>query len=212
MKQAMQVLTSSLTNEWYTPYTITDMAREVMGHIGLDPASDIAAQSWILAGRYYTAEEDGSLIDWYGNIWLNPPYGRVGRMSSQEYWMRKVLRDYQCGRVSSAIVLTKTVPGYKWWDKLFNDFIPVCITRGRLSFANGVVVKHFYDQGLRGRELFDVAVVAQTEDLKLMSSLFPNFTNPLMSGTSKAASSLWYLGSDPGRFCEVFSTIGRVIL
>jgi len=193
MKQAMAVLTSSLTNEWYTPYHITDMAREVMGSIDLDPASDIAAQSWIQATRYYDASVDGLSVDWYGNVWLNPPYGRVGRMSSQEYWMNKAIKDFVAGSIKAAIVLTKTVPGYKWWDNLFIDSkIPVCITRGRLAFANGVVVKKLYDSGVRGKELFDEAV----KD----------------SGLSKAASSLWYLGSDINVFSSVFSTIGRVIL
>ncbi len=48
-------------------------AREVMGKIDLDPASDIEAQKVVKAKRIYDEEVDGLQQTWHGRIWLNPP-------------------------------------------------------------------------------------------------------------------------------------------
>lgn len=64
------------TVEWYTPQRYIEMAREVMGTIDLDPASNAIAQEWIKARVFYSQEEDGLSQEWFGNVWINPPYGR----------------------------------------------------------------------------------------------------------------------------------------
>lgn len=51
--QAMQLLTSAKTVAWYTPKYYTDLARQVMGSIDLDPASCEVAQQWIKSYNYY---------------------------------------------------------------------------------------------------------------------------------------------------------------
>jgi len=50
---ARAVLTSSASDEWYTPPETIALAREVMGGIDLDPASSEMAQGWIQAETYY---------------------------------------------------------------------------------------------------------------------------------------------------------------
>lgn len=84
MKQAMRVLTSSETAEWYTPPYITDMVRQFMGDIDLDPASCEAANRWIKAKRIYTIEDDGLALDWYGKKSIKIK-GRLSRIDSLEY-------------------------------------------------------------------------------------------------------------------------------
>ena len=139
MKQSMQVLTSSQTTEWYTPQVYTDAAREVMGSIDLDPASCPVANEWIQADHIYTKEEDGLSLAWIGNCWLNPPFGRIGHKM-----IRYLCEQYDKGFVGQAVLLTKCVPGYKWWDTLFHDYrFPVCFVRDRIAFLrieNGEVV------------------------------------------------------------------------
>jgi len=136
MKQAMQVLTSSETNEWYTPPKIIAAVREVLGSIDLDPASHPLPQKWIHAGRYFTAVDDGLSHEWIANtLFMNPPYGKTGVKSNQDTWMQYLIS--QLPTIDACIALTKTVPGYVWWDDLFNyDWPgPMCITEGRLSFV-----------------------------------------------------------------------------
>ena len=138
MKQAMEVLTSSNTNEWYTPERIIGLVKLVMGNIDLDPASCEFAQRWIKADNYFTKEDSGLTKNWYGRVFLNPPYGKTGNHSNQDIWATKLIDEIYTERVCEAILLTKTVPGYAWWDTLFNFLWPgpMCITLGRLSFVN----------------------------------------------------------------------------
>jgi len=137
MKQQMQVLTSSATNEWYTPPEILDAVRDVIGDIELDPASCAAANEFVRAERFYTIEDDGLSKFWEArSLFLNSPYGKVGNRSGQDVWMEYLVS--QLGSIDACIALTKTVPGYVWWDKLFRGGWPglLCITEGRLSFIS----------------------------------------------------------------------------
>jgi hypothetical protein len=112
LKQSMEVLTSSETNEWYTPPWVIELVREVLGEIWLDPASNDHAQQWIKARRYYTVEDDGLSLPWASEtLFLNPPYGKTGSRSNQEIWMSYLIS--QLPYIGSCIALTKTVPGYR---------------------------------------------------------------------------------------------------
>lgn len=139
MTQAMRLLTSSEHNSWYTPSRYIEMAREVLGGIDLDPASHSVPQQWIKAKKYYTKEDDGLAQIWAGQIFLNCPFGKTKGKSNQDIWAKKLISEYEAGRVSAAILLTKTVPGYVWWDDLFTGGWPgpCCITYGRIAFING---------------------------------------------------------------------------
>lgn len=127
MKQAMQLLTSQSTNEWYTPPHIIELARWVLGGIDLDPASNDIAQQWIQAARYYTADTPLQ-ADWSGRVWLNPPF------SDTPAWVARLERAYTCGDVSAALLLVNTAPGYAWWEHLWRCR-PVCLLRDRLCFV-----------------------------------------------------------------------------
>ena len=141
--QPMQVLTSSESNSWYTPIHVIEMVREVLGEIDLDPASHPVPQRWIQANTYYTEQDDGLKYDWSCyTLFLNPPYGKTGTRSNQDIWAEKLSIACRASKIySGAILLTKTVPGYKWWDNLFNGGWPgpCSITRDRLSFVRGNV-------------------------------------------------------------------------
>ena len=137
MKQTMTVLTSSETNEWYTPKEIIYKVTQVIGPIELDPASAPLPQRYIQAARYYTIQDDGLSKPWEAwSLFLNPPYGKTGSKSNQDIWMTYLIS--QLSTVRECIALTKTVPGYVWWDTLFRGRWPgeLCITEDRLSFIN----------------------------------------------------------------------------
>lgn len=126
MNQAMQILTSQATVEWYTPPDIIELARAVLGAIDLDPASNDIAQSWIRASTYYTAETPLQAA-WTGRVFLNPPF------DDTPAWVERLEREYTHGAVTAAILLVNSAPGYGWWERLWRNR-PVCMLRERLRF------------------------------------------------------------------------------
>ena len=133
-KQAMQITTYSHQSlEYYTPKWVIDAAREVMGWIDLDPASCKEAQENVQAVLYYTIVDDGLSRDWYGKVWMNPPYSKTDGRSNQDIWTEHLISEYENSNVTEAIFLVKAALGYKWFESLFERF-PVCFLRERLSF------------------------------------------------------------------------------
>jgi hypothetical protein len=127
MQQAMRVLTSRKTTEWYTPKDIIERARSVLGAIDLDPASNDIAQQWIRATTYYTAETPLQ-SPWAGRVWLNPPFKRT------DTWVARLNQAYDAGAVTAAILLVNSAPGYIWWEELWRSR-PVCMLRDRVRFV-----------------------------------------------------------------------------
>lgn len=128
MSQPMSILTSQGTVEWYTPPSLIERARSVLGVIDLDPASSDVAQRWINATEYYTADDDGKAQPWSGRIWLNPPF------DDTPAWVDRLDSEYQSGDVTAAVLLVNSAPGYIWWEDLWRRR-PVCMLRERVCFC-----------------------------------------------------------------------------
>ena len=58
------------TDEWITPKEIID----AVGPFDLDPCSN-DVQPWPCAKTLWTFEDSGLMNQWFGRVWLNPPYG-----------------------------------------------------------------------------------------------------------------------------------------
>jgi hypothetical protein len=60
------------TNDWITPKWIIDAFGD--RYFDLDPCASLT-QPWPCASVSYTEEDDGFNASWFGNVWMNPPYG-----------------------------------------------------------------------------------------------------------------------------------------
>jgi hypothetical protein len=130
-----QLIQASTNNEWYTPARYVDAARELMGGIDVDPASNPMANETIRATTYYTQETDGLAHDWHGRVWLNPPYGFAeGGKSNQEIWSARLIAQYWAGITHEAVLLVNAVTDRTWFAPLW-DF-PICFTDHRIRFYN----------------------------------------------------------------------------
>lgn len=105
------------------------MAREVMGGIDVDPASNDHAQKTVKAATYYTAETNGLDKAWHGRVWMNTPYSRalIGR------FIGKLVAEYEMGRCTEAIVLTNNSTDTAWLHAMSRD-ASVCFPQGRIRF------------------------------------------------------------------------------
>lgn len=119
--------------ESYTPTNYIEAAREVMGSIDTDPASNEMAQYIVKAKTYYTLEDDGLTKEWEGNIFLNPPYSQP----EIKEFIDKLLSELTPGK--QAILLTNNNTDTNWFYDAAKRANAVCFTKGRINFykANG---------------------------------------------------------------------------
>lgn len=123
---------SSASNEWYTPAEYVNAARELMGGIDLDPASNPLANETIQAAMFYTQDDDGLAQEWRGRVWLNPPYGVTNGESNAGVWARKLADEYRAGNVTEAVLLVNANTERKWFSQLWA--FPICFTDHRIQF------------------------------------------------------------------------------
>ena len=120
-------------NEWYTPREWLIRARDVLGEIDVDPASNLKANAEVRAKKFFTAEEDGLKQEWIGRVWCNPPYSQpaIG------FFAEKMVSEVQKGNTTEAIMLTHNYTDTKWFQHLMTKASAVCFTAGRVKFYNG---------------------------------------------------------------------------
>jgi len=119
-------LMSSDSNEWYTTPDIINAVIEVMGDIDLDPCSNSHTAPNVPAAKHFTQKDDGLSQNWYGQVYVNPPYGR-----QLPLWIDKIVTEYNAGNIS-AIVLVPARPDTRWF-RMLRTF-PRCFMFGRVRF------------------------------------------------------------------------------
>ena len=124
-------------NEWYTPAEYLAAACDVLGKIDLDPASSEDAQKRVGAGRYFTKEDNGLEQDWFGSVWLNPPYSQPHIAE----FVSKLVSEWRRGHFDAGIMLTHNYTDTAWFHEAAGACDAICFTRGRIKFydRNGVV-------------------------------------------------------------------------
>jgi hypothetical protein len=108
-------------DEWLTPPEII----KSLGIFDLDPCSPINPP-WPTALKHLNILDNGLLREWFGRVWLNPPYGKA--LSA---WMNRMAMH--CNGVALTFARTDT--------NVFHDFVfPVAdsifFVRQRITFYN----------------------------------------------------------------------------
>jgi phage N-6-adenine-methyltransferase len=124
---SLTVMTSSNSNEAYTPDEIISAVLDVFGdRIDLDPCSNSHENPNIPAHTIYTAADDGLSHKWYGRVYCNPPYSETAK------WVDKAVQEYDELRANEIILLLKSATGTRWFQQI--DRFPKCFLNGRLTF------------------------------------------------------------------------------
>ncbi len=120
----------SASDEWGTPLWLLGK----LGRFDLDPAANAEHHA---ADRWYSIDDDGLSLPWFGRVFVNPPYGRRGEEIYD--WIRKARRELDAGRVSEVVMLLPSKTGTQWFrlgvwpavraGRATIDFLP-----GRLAY------------------------------------------------------------------------------
>jgi len=121
------------SNDYYTPAWIFEaMAVE----FNLDVASPPGGINWIPAHHYYTMLDDGLSQDWFGRVWMNPPFKGITP------WVKKfidhangiALLPLEKGKytdlINNAADAHVILPAYLKFETKFSkhsDIRPVCL-------------------------------------------------------------------------------------
>ena len=132
-------LHSAVSSRWFTPVSVIEAARCVLGGIGFDPCSEREAQERVRA-TWWASEEDESLLGaWdFGepvSVLLNPPGGLT-----RAFW-QKLQTEIDAGHVRHAIYVAFSISQLQTlqYPDRESDFLgapefPVCIPNRRLKF------------------------------------------------------------------------------
>ena len=107
-------------DEWLTPPHIID----ALGPFDLDPCAPIV-RPWETAAHHYTSEDDGLSREWFGRVWLNPPFNRYQR----PVWMRRMAEHGNGIMLVPAAAETEAFQEY-----VFGVSDAICFMRGRPHF------------------------------------------------------------------------------
>lgn len=126
--------------EWYTPKWVFDFLDI---EFDLDPSSPHDMESLVPAKTKYTIFDDGLSKEWFGRVWLNPPYGReIG------YWMDRMI-DHNNG---IALVFSRTDAA--WCQKAMKSCTSMLFYGGRIDFVPGKENQHKKSRSGAGTVIF----------------------------------------------------------
>ena len=126
--------------DWFTPPEVVHAVHAVLGRIDLDVASCSDANQIVHAEKFYSVDDDGLDRNWFGRVYLNPPYAR----GIVKKFVDKLLTEYNAGHVQSAVVLVNAQPDAKWFKSLAQACTGAIFTQGRIRFVqpDGTPSKH----------------------------------------------------------------------
>jgi len=123
----LEPFVSSETDEWSTPPEIWRPLSKAINGFDLDAAS--GAEKSPIAENVYTEDDDGTAQEWFGTVWVNPPYSNMGT------WTGKVVSEIQRSDVDAILYLCKGDSSTNWWHQAIEEATAVCMLDSRISFG-----------------------------------------------------------------------------
>jgi len=114
--------------EWGTPPEIVEPLSKTIGGFDLDPAS--GAELKPCAKEKYTKEDNGLFQEWFGHVWLNPPYGREHNLD----WAQKTYHESKRDNVQSITALVPNSTSTDWWQKYYVEADLFVLLSSRVEF------------------------------------------------------------------------------
>ena len=120
----------SRKDRWGTPPHIIKAARQTLGTLAWDLASEELANHVVGATEFFTQERSFLIRQhkhhWHKNFWCNPPFTKV-----------KAFTDIIVARPDKlGIMLVNASTETQWFQSLANDADALFFPKGRLQFTN----------------------------------------------------------------------------
>ena len=122
-------------DEYATPAQIWRPLSRAVDGFELDPAS--GAEPVPIASKRYTKEDDGLTQEWFGDVWLNPPWSSDGSDvdNPKHRWLRKVRREVKRDAVRTVTVLCPNDTSTHWFhEHLVHAEVMCFVGPGRIPF------------------------------------------------------------------------------
>lgn len=121
MNTGFEISRNNTTTTWLTPKLIID----ALGEFDLDPCTPLE-MPWKTANHRFTEIDNGLTQEWFGRVWLNPPYGK-----SMIDFLKK-MADHNNG-IALTFTRTETAQFQKW---VFPYATALLFKEGRIHFLN----------------------------------------------------------------------------
>jgi len=120
---------SSVNQTWGTPVAFFEFLES---HFGWIPDLDAAASDHNHKAPVYFTEEQNSLEQkWFGNVWLNPPFGKV----LLPQFLEKCASEIAYGNCESIMCLIPARTDTKWWHEIvYPNAKTIFLIKGRFHF------------------------------------------------------------------------------
>lgn len=125
---------SSAFQNWETPKWLLEKLYIVFGRFDLDPCSPTrnSRRAPVRAKVRFTEEDDALSLAWFGNVFMNPPYGR-----ELSHWTAKANGEFLSGNAITIVGLIPARTDTIWWHRDIASQATVFFLKGRLSFGKG---------------------------------------------------------------------------
>lgn len=112
------------TDHWATPWATVRGAEAYYGAtFDLDPCcTSLSAK----APYYYTEEDDGLALPWFGRVFLNPPYSNITP------WLERALEERD--HYEYVLALLPACTDTSWFHELVMPYAAIAFIRGRIEF------------------------------------------------------------------------------
>ena len=118
---------SSESSDWVTPYELYDRLNKVF-KFDLDPCT--TKDNPLKTPDFYTKEDNGLNYDWFGNVFVNPPYNQEIKK-----WLQKAIYEMKEGHINNVVFLLPARTDTKWFhDYIYKPKVQIHFLKGRLKF------------------------------------------------------------------------------
>lgn len=113
------------SDHWETPNSVVRALEEEFGRFDLDPC---CREETAKASCFFTEADDGLEREWFGRVWLNPPYSKPGP------WLEKALRETEAGRARLVVALLPVRTDTQWFHSLVKNRAEIRFIQGRIKW------------------------------------------------------------------------------